>query len=55
MENKRTETKDKLVRTNYWIPASMLARLKKAKQQENTTIVQFMRQAIDRALKRVGL
>lgn len=42
-------------RTNYYFPEQMLERLKRAKEKLGIPISQFIRNAVDEALKRIGL
>ena len=44
-----------MTRTNVFLPDEMLARLKKAKEKTGMPAAEFIRRAVEAALKKAGL
>jgi len=44
-----------MIRTNVFLPADLIARLKKAKEKTGIPAAEFIRRAIEAALKKEGL
>lgn len=44
-----------MIRTNYYFPPQLLARLKQAKELQGTGVSEIIRRAIDEYLTKLGL
>lgn len=50
-----TTKEPNMIRTNYYMPAELLARLKEAKARTGMSVAEFMRRAVERALRELNL